>query len=126
MATSHCIKEMIWFWQLLADGGDVQEGPTSIMCDNQECIALAKNLTLHSCTKHIDVQHHFIREKLENKEICLKYYPTEDMIADVLTKPLGKDGHQTLTKAMALEAFDYLQIECVKDRALDCLTSIEI
>jgi hypothetical protein len=35
MATSHCIKEVVWLRQLLADGGYVQEGPTSIMCDNQ-------------------------------------------------------------------------------------------
>ena len=109
MATSHCTKEAVWLRQLLADVGYVQEGPTSIMCDNQGCIALAKNPTHHSRTKHIDVQHHFIREKLENQEICLKYCPTEDMIADVLTKPLAKDRHQALTKAMGLEAFDYSQ-----------------
>ena len=78
-------------------------------CDNQGCITLAKNSTHQSRTKHIDVQHHFIREKLENQEICLKYCPTEDIIADVLTKPLAKDRHQALTKAMGLKAFDYSQ-----------------
>ena len=42
MTTSHRIKEIVWLWQLLADVGYVQEGLTSIMCDNQGCIALAK------------------------------------------------------------------------------------
>ena len=97
-----------------------------IMCDNQGCIALAKNPTHHSRTKHINVQHHFIREKLENQEICLKYCPTEDMIADMLTKPLAKDKHQTLTKAMGLEAFDYSQSGSVEGRALDCSQLIKI
>ena len=120
MAISHCIKEAFWLWQLLADVRYVHEGLTSIMCDNQGCIALAKNLTHHSRTKHIDVQHHFISEKLENQEICLKYCPTEDMIADVLTKALANDRHQTLTKAMGLEAFNYSHSGSVEGRALDC------
>ena len=90
------------------------------MCDNQGCIALANNSTHHFCTKHIDVQHHFIREKLENQEIFLKYCPTEDMIVDMLTKLLAKYKHQPLTKAMGLEAFDYSQSGSVEGIALDC------
>ena len=90
------------------------------MCDNHGCIALAKNPTHHFRTKHIDVQHHFIRERIKNQEICLKYCPTKDMITDMLTKPLAKDRHQTLTNAMGLEAFDCSQSGSVGDRALDC------
>ena len=70
--------------------------------------------------QHIDIQHHFIREKLENQEIYLKYCPIEDLIVDVLTKPLAKDRHQALRKAMILEAFNYLQSGSVEGRALDC------
>ena len=39
---------------------------------------------------------------------------------DMLTIPLAKDRHQALTKAIGLEAFDYLQSENVEGRALDC------
>ena len=63
MATSHCTNKIVWLIQLLADVGYMQEGPTSIMCDNLGCIALAKNPTHHSHTEHFDVQHHFINEK---------------------------------------------------------------
>ena len=118
MATSHCTKEAVWLRQLLADVGYVQEGLTSIMCDNQACIALAKNPIHYSLTKHINVQHHFIREKLENQETCFKYCPTEDTVADMLTKPLAKNKHPTLIKTMALEAFDYSQSVSVESRAL--------
>jgi hypothetical protein len=83
MATSHCTKEAIWLRKLMADVGLVQDGATSIMCDNQGCISFAKNRTHHSHTKHIDIQHHFIREKLESGEIGLKYCPTQDMVADI-------------------------------------------
>ena len=39
---------------------------------------------------------------------------------NVLSKPLAKDRHQTLTKIMGIEAFDYSQSESVEGRALDC------
>jgi transposase InsO family protein len=115
MATSHSTKEAIWLRKLLADVGFVQEGATTIMCDNQGCIALAKNPTHHSRTKHIDVQHHFIREKLDSGEIILKYCPTEDMVADVLTKALAKERHQRLAFEMGLREGNYSQSGSVGD-----------
>jgi hypothetical protein len=89
------------------------------MCDNQGCIALAKNPTHHSRTKHIDIQHHFIREKLESGEIGFKYCPTQDMVADVLTKALAKERHQNLTRSMGLRVLDYLQNGSVEDYDVD-------
>ena len=109
MAMSQCTKEAIWLRQLLADVGLVQEGSTQILCDNQGAIALAKNPTHHSRTKHIDVQHHFIRERVEDEVIELKYVPTQAMVADVLTKSLGKPQHQNLIEKMGLRAFDHSQ-----------------
>jgi len=103
MAASQSAKEAIWLRQLMADVGCVQDEATTIMCDNQGCIALAKNPKHHSRTKHIDVQHHFIREKIEDEIIDLRYCPTEHMVADVLTKALGRDRHQMMCKAMRLE-----------------------
>lgn len=88
----------------------MQEEPTCIMSDNQWCIALIKNLMRHSHTKHIDVQHHFIRETLENEEIQLNYYPLEDMIMDILTKPLENNRYQTLIRALDLEAFTICKV----------------
>src|SRR5579875_989961 len=107
MATSHCLKEALWLRQLLADVGFVQMGATSIMCDNQGCIALANDPKHHSRTNHIDVQHHFIREKLEDGEVSLWYCPTEDMVADVLTKALAKMRHEKLTRAIGLRGSNY-------------------
>lgn len=98
----------------------MQERVTSIICDNQGSITLAKNPAYHLYTKHIDVQHHVIREKMEKGEICLKNRPTEDMIANVLTITLTIDRHQGLTRAMGLQTFDYLQSGSVKVKALGC------
>jgi hypothetical protein len=109
MATSHSAKEAIWLRQLMADVGCAQEDATTIMSDNQGSISLAKNPTHHSRTKHIDVQYHFIREKLEMGVIALKYCPTEHMVADVLTKALARDRHQRLAMAFGLKDFGYVQ-----------------
>jgi hypothetical protein len=60
MAASHSAKEAMWFRLLLEDVGCTQDGASTIMCDNQGCIAVAKNPKHHSRTKYIDVHHHFI------------------------------------------------------------------
>jgi hypothetical protein len=67
-----------------------------IWCDSQGAISLIKNPTQHSWTKHIDVQHHFVRQQIENGEVMLTYYSMEDIVADVLTKALPKEWHNKL------------------------------
>ena len=66
MAMSHSTQEAIWLRQLMADVRFTQDSATIITCGNQGSMLLAKNPTYHSCTKDIDVQYHFIREKLES------------------------------------------------------------
>ena len=59
------------------------------MTDNQGAKALAKDNAYHARTKHIDVQYHFVCEVVEAKNITIIYMPTEDMLADIFTKPLA-------------------------------------
>ena len=70
--------------------------------DNQGAIALSKNPKYHPRTKHIDIKCHFIRDKVAKKEIVLDYCPTEQMLADLLTKPLGKTLFQRLRGLMGV------------------------
>lgn len=58
--------------------------------DNQGCIALTENPVQHKRSKHIDIKHHFTREKVLSGEIRLQYIPTQDQLADLLTKPLER------------------------------------
>lgn len=60
-----------------------------MMEDNQGCIALAHNPVHHSRSKHIDLRAHFIREKVSQGVVDLRYVPTDRQLADILTKPLG-------------------------------------
>ena len=58
--------------------------------DNQSAIAIAKNPQFHGRAKHINIKYHFIREQVNNNNIELKYSQTSEMIADMLTKGLGR------------------------------------
>ena len=60
MAATQATKEAIWLHQLLSELGHPQKGATIIFEDNSGCIELAKNPIHHACTKHINIQHHFV------------------------------------------------------------------
>jgi hypothetical protein len=56
--------------ELVMDLGYMEEKKVMVIrCDNQGAILLTKNPTHHARTKHIDVQHHFVREQVENGEV---------------------------------------------------------
>jgi hypothetical protein len=61
-----------------------------VMADNQGTISLAKDNKFHACTKHIDLQYHFVREAVEGGRIKIKYIPTSENVVDILTKALWK------------------------------------
>jgi transposase InsO family protein len=104
MALTQAVKEAIWLRRLLHElGFEAQvSGPTKIFEDNQSSIAIAKNPIHHSRTKHIDIQHHFVRDKVETMEIELQYLSTEEMIADALTKPVPRPKFAKLVDKMQL------------------------
>ena len=74
------------------------------MGDNKGAITLAKDNKFHARTKHIDLRYHFIREAVEDGKIAMKYIPTEDNVADIFTKALGKPKFQQFVKLLGLEA----------------------
>lgn len=104
MAATQACKEALWWRSLLHEislGFQVDK-PTTIHSDNQSCIALSINSEFHARTKHIDIQHHFIREKVSDRSIVLKYVSTDDMVADILTKGLPKAKFYNLLPLMGM------------------------
>ena len=102
MALIQATKEAIWLRSLLAELNYTQERPTTLFEDNQSAIALARNPVHHARSKHIDIQHHFVREKIESKEIEISYMATDEMIADVHTKPLARPKFAKLINEMGM------------------------
>jgi hypothetical protein len=102
MATSNATREAIWLWTLLEDFGFTQAEAMTIHADNQGCIALSWNPVSHSRAKHIDIQHHFIRERVENSEVDLRFCSTKDMVADIFTKPLPRELFEKFRSALGV------------------------
>ena len=66
--------------------------------DNQGLIALAQNLIYHVSIKYIDIQHHYICDEVAASQINLQYIPTNEKIADALTKALTHARFHTFVK----------------------------
>ena len=106
IAAAHATKEVIWLRRLLTDLGLDLNSPTTLHIDNQSAIAIAWNPEFHDRTKHIEIRHHFLRQKVEEEEIHLACIPTEDQTADVLTKGLVREKHECFSTAMGLCCLD--------------------
>ena len=61
-----------------------------LLCDNESAIRLADNPIEHSCTKHIDIWHHFLRDHQQKGDIKVFYISTENQLVDIFTKPLDE------------------------------------
>ena len=87
---THAAKEGIWLKSFINKIRGGEEGPLTIMADNQGTITLAKDNKFHSGTKHINLQYHFICEAVEDERARMEYMPTSGNIADIFTKALAK------------------------------------
>ena len=88
VAVTHASKEAIWLQSLITQLFNIQLQPTTLFSDNQSAIVLTMDHQYHPRTKHIDIWFHFIQWIIDKGSIRLIYCPTEDMLADSLTKAL--------------------------------------
>lgn len=93
MAAAAAVKEGLWLRKLLASL-DLGIGTVTIMADNQSAIKLLKNPISSVRSKHIDVMHHFARERVQRQEVAFRYTQTANMLADMLTKPVSESKHR--------------------------------
>jgi len=82
------ICELIWVKQLLIELKFYKPSPMKLICDNQAALHIASNPVFHERTKHIEVDCHFIREKVASGDIVTTFVGSNDQLADVLTKSL--------------------------------------
>ena len=108
MSLCDLTKEVVWTLNILADMGVRWRNgtqPVPIREDNQACIATLTNPGAnHTRSKHIDIKYHFTREHLVNGLIRVEYCPTEDMVADICTKPLNSIKHEKCKRLLSIFA----------------------
>ncbi|PIK49151.1 putative Gag-pol polyprotein [Apostichopus japonicus] len=103
IALASAAQEAVWLQRLNTDLQNKPNKPLRILEDNQSAICMAKNPQFHGRTKHIEIKYHFIRETVEHGTIELMYCPTEDMVADLLTKGLSKQRFEKLRQMSGLK-----------------------
>lgn len=93
IAGATAVQDCLWVKQLLEELNLGKKDTVILNIDNQSAIKNMENDVTTARMKHINIKFHFIREAIRNKDIEVRYCPTTDMRADILTKPLGATLH---------------------------------
>jgi hypothetical protein len=93
MAAGSAVKEALWIRKLL-ESLSINMPTVDIHCDNQSAIKLLRNPIFSMRSKHIDVVHHFARERVLRNEVAFHYISTKEMLADMFTKALPPVLHE--------------------------------
>ena len=86
---ANATAELIWLQILLGELGIRQWRPPVLWCDNIGATYLSANPVFHARTKHIEVDFHFVRERVARKALDIRFVSSQDQLADGLTKPIG-------------------------------------
>lgn len=103
LAISWATREAIWLQSFGRELDRDMAQTVELLVDNQSAIKLANSNGYHQRTKHIDVRHHHVRNKIEDGTIKLTYVPSEENAADVLAKGLTGPKTQSCVSLMGLQ-----------------------
>jgi hypothetical protein len=87
-AVAHAVAECCWLRQLLQELHLPLQSATVVFCDNVSAVYMTANPVLHRRTKHIEIDIHFVREKVALGEIWVLHVPSSHQFANIMTKGL--------------------------------------
>ena len=105
LALSQAAKEGIYVSRLLQElTVKLDDHRIRLLCDNVQTIRLVNDdiARLRTKLRHVDIHNHWLRQEIQRQSIIVQYTPSEQMIADGLTKVLLKDGHEKFKRQIGL------------------------
>ena len=85
---ANATAEVIWLESLLAELGVKLNQPPCLWCDNLGATYLSANPVFHARAKHIEIDFHFVRERVTKKQLQIRFIGSKDQLADGFTKAL--------------------------------------
>ncbi|SPC65513.1 uncharacterized protein UHOD_11083 [Ustilago sp. UG-2017b] len=102
IAATEATREVLFLKQLLRSIG-IATGTLTVYSDNTGCIQVSKDPAQHWKLKHIDTKYHFVRNNVQEGRVQIKYVDTTRNLADVLTKPIGRQAMQQARSGLHLQ-----------------------
>jgi hypothetical protein len=99
-------SEVMLLQYLLAELQVSLTSPPVLWCDNIGVSFLASNPMINTRTKHVEVDYHFVRERIVNKSLLLRFLSSKDQIADIFTKPLASPRFTLLSSKLTVNTSD--------------------
>lgn len=109
-ALASATADLTWIGFVLRDIGISLQSSTTLFCDNQSAISLTANPVLHARTKHIEIDFHFVREKVSLGSLRVQYVPSSHQLADIFTKALSRPHHYLLRTKLGLGCHPILSL----------------
>jgi hypothetical protein len=96
--------ECIWLRQLLGELHSPIQRATVVFCDNVSTVYMSRNPVHHKCTKHIELDIHFVRERVQTGELRVLHVPTDEQYADIMTKGLTTRTFEAFRACLCVHA----------------------
>ncbi|PRQ18578.1 putative RNA-directed DNA polymerase [Rosa chinensis] len=95
--------ELTWLRYLLQDLGILHQETTLLYCDNKAALHIAANPVFHERTRHIEMDCHYIRDKIQDGSVETQFVSSGNQLADVLTKALGKEDFELMIRKLGVQ-----------------------
>ena len=103
---TNAISELVQIDALLKELGNEVEQPAVVCSDSKAALQITSNPVFHERTKHIEIDCHFIRQKIQAGLFRTEYVSSKEQLADILTKGLPRAQHEyMISKVGVLNVF---------------------